>query len=192
MGEGPDRLADGGEAVAAGRGEISGEAEGLERIDGRVGEGGGRETAEEFAGEHDEAADERRFGVAAEVTHALALLRDEPDDRDAAVHAVGVDALRGRERWHAPGAVDDEGEALLQIIEEGEVGDELVEFPGERHGGKRGRRAERGKGEVRANEAACRLGSFAAGLRCVESGEPTLDGGDGWSDGADYPELLGP
>jgi len=135
LGESADGGAGGVEAVAAGGGEVFSEAEGGERVGLRVSERGGREAAEELGDEHDEAADEGRLGVGAEIAEAIAELADEPDDGDAAADAVGIGALGGRERRDAFRAVDHEGEALLRIVDDGEILNELFQFARERHAG---------------------------------------------------------
>jgi len=134
LGEGLDRSADGGEAVLAGGAEVFQEAEGGEGIGGAGGDFGGRGVGEEFAEEGDEAFDEWAFGVAAEMTAAVAEFADEPDLGDAAGNAVGVGALGFGQGFETAGAIDDGGEALLRVFDQEEIFDELLLAGGERHG----------------------------------------------------------
>lgn len=109
FGERADALADGGEAVAAGGGEILEQVEGGQGIGFAGGDLSGRTVVKKNGEEDDEAAHERRVGVGVEVQPAIADLGGEPDGGNAAEHAVGVDAGFGRQRRVAAGAVDDEG-----------------------------------------------------------------------------------
>ncbi len=132
-----DALADGGEAVAAGGGEILEQVEGGQGIGFAGGDLGGRTVVKKIGEEDDEAAHERRVGVGVEVQPAIAELGGEPDGGNAAEHAVGVDADFGRQRRAAAGPVDDEGQAFLEVVDGGEVVDEGLEFGGEGHGGRK-------------------------------------------------------
>lgn len=149
-GEGEDGGAGTGEAVAAGGGEVFDEINGLERVGSGCRDFGGRGTAEEIAEERDETADERRVGLATEIAEAVADFADEINQRDTTADAGGVGAFgvgEGRELFRA---VDDEREALLRVIDEGEIVDEPLLFLGQSHGEDGG--AERGRGKLEAGE----------------------------------------
>jgi hypothetical protein len=133
LGEGADGGADGSEAVLAGGGEIFDETELGEGIGVAGGDLGGRGTGEKFAEQRDEAANERRVGVSAEVADAVAELADEMNLRDAAADARGVGALGSGERREFFRAVDDGGEALLRVGDDGEGVGEVLLFFGESH-----------------------------------------------------------
>lgn len=129
-----EALADGGEAVAAGGGEVFQEVEGGERVGVGGGDLGGRGSVEEIGEENHESAHERGIGVGVKMEATFAELGGEPDGGDAAEDAVLVGAGGGRERRLAAGAVDDEGEAFLEIGDRLEIGGEGGEFVGEGHG----------------------------------------------------------
>jgi len=112
-GEGVDALADGGEAVAAGGGEVFEEIKRGQRIGFARGDFGGRGVVEELDQKNDKAAHERRIGVGVKLEAAVAESGGEPDGGDAAKDAVGVRAGFGRERRVAAGSVDNESEPLL-------------------------------------------------------------------------------
>ncbi len=143
VGEGADAGADGGEAVLAGRGEVAREIEGGEGIGVTAGDFGGDGVAKKIREENHEAAHERRIGVGVEVEQAVAKLGGEPDGGNATEDAVLIGANRGEWRM-AAGAIDGEGEAFVDVVDGGEVLDELGEFGFERH-------ARRG-GEIRTED----------------------------------------
>ena len=124
LGEGADALADGGEAVAAGGRKVLEEVEGGEGIGVAGGDLGRCGVAEKIRDEDNEAADEGRVGVGVEAEFAGAEFGGEPDGGDATEHAVGLGAFRGWERRHATGAVHDEAQAFLDIVDGGEILDE--------------------------------------------------------------------
>ncbi len=132
--EGADALADGGEAVAAGGGEILEQVEGGQGIGFAGGDFGGRTVGEKIGEEDDEAAHERRIGVGMKVQPAIAELGGEPDGGNAAEHAVGVDTGFGLQRRAAAGPVDDERETLLEVVDGREVVGERLESGVEVHG----------------------------------------------------------
>jgi len=107
--------------VAARGRERAREAEEFERV-GVGGENfGGSGVVEKIGEEGDEAADEGRVGVGAEVAAAIAEFGDEPDLGGAAGDVVRGRAVGGRQRGAAAGALDGSGEAFLRIVEEGEL-----------------------------------------------------------------------
>ena len=120
MGEGADSGAGAGEAVAAGRAQVSCEVEGCEGIGFEGGDVGGGGAAVEIAEEGHEAADEGSVGFTTE--------------RAAAADAMGVGALGFGEGRKFFRAIDDGAEAFLRIVDDREVGGELGEFFGEVHG----------------------------------------------------------
>lgn len=120
--------------AARGR-EVAGEAEGIERLEIAGRDLGGRSAAEKFAEKHDEAAHEGRFGVAAEKAAAVGVaFADEPDDGDATADALRISSLGGGERRSFSGAIDHGGEAVLGVVEDREIVEEALQFPGEEHG----------------------------------------------------------
>jgi hypothetical protein len=133
-GEGVDSLADCGEAVAAGGGEVFEEVERGQRIGFAGGDFGGRGVVEEFNQEDDEAANERGVGIGVKVEAAFAESGGEPDGGNTAKDAVGIRAGLGRERRVAAGSVDDESETLLKVVDGGEVFEQGLKFGGEGHG----------------------------------------------------------
>ena len=96
FGEGADALADGGESVAAGGGEIFEKVERGQGIGLVGGDLGGRAVVKKLDQEDDEAAHEGRVGVGVEVQTPIAEFGGEPDGGNAAEHAVGVEAGFGR------------------------------------------------------------------------------------------------
>jgi hypothetical protein len=134
LGERADALADGGEAVAAGGGEILEQVEGGQGIGFAGGDLSGWTVVKKIGEEDDEAAHERRIGVGMEVQSAIAELGGEPDGGNAAEHAVSVDAGFGRQRRAAAGPVDDERETLLEVVDGREVVGERLESGVEVHG----------------------------------------------------------
>jgi len=132
-GEGADRGAGGGEAVAPGGREMARQAEGFERI-GIAGDylrGSG--AAEKIAEQSDQTADDGRFRFGLEVAPAIAQFADEPHDGDATVDAVGVDAVGRRERRALPCPIDGQGKAFIRIENHREVLDQLLLLFGEGH-----------------------------------------------------------
>ncbi len=123
------------EAVAPGGGEIFQHAQSDERIG--VGEEHvlRRMAAEKFAKHRHQAAHDGRFGVAAKKTAPIAELAHQPDDRNAAAHAIRVDTIRSGKGGDALGAIDNHAESFLRIVDQTEIVDELLEFAGERHNG---------------------------------------------------------
>lgn len=97
--------------------------------------------AVKVAQQRHESAHEGRFRIAAEMAAALAPLAHEPDQGDAAAHAVCVDVLGARWREARPGAVDDGREAFLCVLDEEEIGEHLLLAFGDGHAGNVGRRA---------------------------------------------------
>ena len=93
VGEGADSGAGAGEAVAAGRAQVSCEVEGCEGIGFEGGDVGGGGAAVEIAEEGHEAADEGSVGFTTERAAAVADLADEVNEGDAAADAMGVGAL---------------------------------------------------------------------------------------------------
>ncbi len=89
----------------------------------------------EVAEQHDQAAHERRVGVAGEMRAAVLPASGDPRGGDAAADAVGFGAGVGGERRAGFGAVDDEREAFLRVVDDEEVVDHLLLFLGERHAG---------------------------------------------------------
>lgn len=132
-GEGLDALADGGEAVAAGGGEVFEEVERGQRIGFARGDFGGRGVVEELNQKDHKAAHERGIGIGVKVEAALSESGGEPDGGDATEDAVGIRAGLGRERRVAAGPVDDEGETLLEVVDGGEVFEQGLKFGGEVH-----------------------------------------------------------
>ena len=122
------------------------EAKGLERVGVAGDDLGGRGAAEEIAEQRDEAADEGRVGVAAEVAAAAGVeFADEMDERDAAADAVGIGAFGGSEGREFFRAVDDDREAFLRVVDERELFGKLLLFLDEGHMGQGGAAAGRGK-----------------------------------------------
>ena len=78
---------------------------------------------------------------------ALARARQagQPDDGDAAGHAMGVDPLCCAQRRDAPHAVHDEGEAFLRVLEGFEVRREPRQGVTGVHRPERARRGRPGK-----------------------------------------------
>ena len=136
FGEGVDALADGGEAVAAGGGEVLEEVERGQRIGCARGDFGGRGVVKELNQKDDEAAHEGRVGISVELEAALVKRGGEPDGGDAAKDAVGVRAGFSWERQVAAGSVDDKSETFLKVVDGGEVFEEGLKFGVERHGGR--------------------------------------------------------
>ena len=134
MGEGLDSGADGGEAVLTGGRQVLQEAEVGENR--RLGGDhlGGRGVVVEFYEEADEAFDERRLGIVAEVETPVGDGAEEPYGGDATGDAVGVGLVVGGERRATSGVGDDGGEALLAVFDDGEVLGELRLFFGDGHG----------------------------------------------------------
>ena len=87
---------------------------------------------------------------------AFAEFTDKVDERDAAADPVGIGALGGGERRKFARAVDDRGEPLLRVGDDGEGVGELKLFLGESHGAKRGAMALAGKREARMPPAKTR------------------------------------
>lgn len=113
------------QTVEAGGGEVLRQAEFLKQRRLGGGDVGGRRAAVEIAEQHQEAAHERRVGVAAEVTKPVAHLAHDPRERDAASDPVVLGAFSLRQRRAAPGVVDDGGEPFLRIGDDGVVLDQL-------------------------------------------------------------------
>ena len=124
LSEGADGGADGSETVTARGRKILEEIERGERI-GVGGKNFDRRRGVEKIGEEDnEAADERRIGVGAEMAAGVAELADEPDGGGAAADLVQRHALGGGEVREAAGAIDDGGEAFVRVVEEKKVVDQ--------------------------------------------------------------------
>lgn len=133
MGEGAQGGADGGETVAAGGGKGAREVEGFERVGGGGEEFGGGEVVVKIGEERDEAEDDGRVGGGEKVATAIAESGDEPDAGSAAGDAVGGGALIGGESGAMARAFDDGGEALLEIVDQEEVIEELLLAGGQAH-----------------------------------------------------------
>ena len=112
VGEGADSGAGAGEAVAAGRAQVSCEVEGCEGIGFEGGDVGGGGAAVEIAEEGHEAADEGSVGFTTERAAAVADLADEVNEGDAAADAMGVGALGFGEGRKFFRAIDDGAEAM--------------------------------------------------------------------------------
>ena len=121
-------VADGGahaaQAVEASGGERAGEAELFEQRGLGGDDVGRRGVGVEVAEQPDQAAHERRIGVAGEVHAAVACGADDPRGGDAAADAVRVGARGGVEGRAGFGAVDDEREAFLRVVDDEEIVDE--------------------------------------------------------------------
>lgn len=104
--------------------------------------------------QEDQAAHERRVGVAAKMAAAGAEFAHHPGGGNAPPDAGVVGPVGGGERRAAPRAVHHGGEALLGVLDEEEVVDHLLLFGGERHG----------VGTVRRPGAACKRA--AVSLHC--------------------------
>jgi hypothetical protein len=136
-GEFADLCADAAQAVEAGGGEIFGEAEFLEQSWFGCSDIGWWGVAVEITEEGEQAAHERRVGIAAEMTSAVAPFTHDPGEGDAAFDAVGFGALGFRERGTLAHAIDHGSEALLRVLDEGKVVDHLLLFFGQGHAAKR-------------------------------------------------------
>ena len=123
-----------GEAVAAGGGEVLGEAEQLQRIglDGENLRRGG--AAEKVREEDHQPAHERGVRIGAKYAAAIDLRSHEPDLRGAARHAVRRRAIGGRERRPAARAIDGGRHPLLRIVDEAEVVEQRLLLRVECHG----------------------------------------------------------
>lgn len=132
-GECADRFANGGEAVAAGWGEIPGDTKRVEGVDLRAGNRMRGKPTEELANEADEPTHHRRFGIATKVAAAIPELRDEPNHGHAAGHSVRVGPLGGRKRRRVFCPVYEEREPLLRAVDYGEVLYNLLQFTGQGH-----------------------------------------------------------
>ncbi len=86
----------------------------------------GSGIAEEITEQDDESFHERAVGIAMEVTAPVLVFREEPDLRNTAGHAVGVDALVGGKRRVMFGAIHHDGEAFLRVFDDVEVVEELL------------------------------------------------------------------
>ncbi len=125
-GELADAGVDGGEAVAAGGAEVAEQAELIEDI-GRSGEDiGRRRIVVKLAEKCDKAVDKGGVGVG-EKTEVDVIVEggSYPNCRYTAMDPVSIGALGGRDDGAAFGAIEDEGEALLGIVDGREVFEEL-------------------------------------------------------------------
>ena len=160
LGEGADGVTDRGQPVLPGGRKIFDEIELGERIGIARNDFGGRESAEEFAQERDEAAHERRIGIGAERAASVAQCADEMHARDAAADEGGVGALKVGEWREFFRAVDDDGEAFLQVRDDGEGVCQLLLFLGEGQGGRQ--MAWRVAGPPAMRNVRARIGTMAA------------------------------
>lgn len=133
LGEGAKGSLDGGEAVAAGGGEGAREAEVFEGVEGGRENFGGGEVAVKIGEQGDEAQDDRGIGADPEVTVAVAKFGHEPDAGGAAGDAVGRRAKFDGKFWAEAGAVDDEGEPFLGVVEVEEGVEEVLLVRGQFH-----------------------------------------------------------
>ena len=133
LGKSANSGADGGESVLAGGGKMFREPKFSEGIERRGGDFGGRGTGEKIAKKHDQAAHERRLGIAAEVACRITVLAGEPDDGNAAMHAVDVSAFGGWQGQRFARTIDDRVEPFVGIFEHREVVTQMLEPLGEEH-----------------------------------------------------------
>ena len=125
-----DSGAGAGEAVLASRRKIFRETECAERIGVARGNFGGCGAAEKITQQRDEAAHERRIGIAAKLAPAFGIDGGgEVNNRYATADAVVIRALVRGQRRQFFRTVNDDGEALLGIVDHGEVvGEEALFF----------------------------------------------------------------
>jgi hypothetical protein len=72
-------------------------------------------------------------------------LGGEPDGGDATEHAVRLGAGGGGQGRGAPGAIDEEGETLLEVVDGRKIVGERREFGGEDHAGECNARGDGGQ-----------------------------------------------
>ena len=77
---------------------------------------------------------DRGIGVGAEGAAIGNRVAVEPDDGNAAGHAVGVGPFRGTQPWGAPGAIDEVGKTLVRVGERGEFAAQVFKFFPQVHG----------------------------------------------------------
>ena len=106
-----------------------------ERIEIRGGDFGGGGSREKIAKKHDQAAHQRRLGIAVEVAHATTILADEPDDGNATMHATGVRAFGGWQWQGFARAIDDGVEPFVRIFEHREIVVQALTLLGDEHVG---------------------------------------------------------
>lgn len=106
-----------------------------ERIEIRGGDFGGGGTREKIAKKHDQAAHERRLGIAVEMACHITVLADEPDDGNAAMHAVDGSAFGGWQGQRFARTIYDSVEPFVRIVEHREVVAQTLEPLGEEHAG---------------------------------------------------------
>jgi len=130
-----DTGADGGEAVAAGGGEIAQKPEFIKKRGFGCGDLGGRGAGIGCAEEMDETFHQWGIGVDAKSERSVELeFADQPDGRLAAVDPMALDPFGGEKRRDAPSLLNDDSEAFLAVRDDEQVVDQALVPLGKRHG----------------------------------------------------------